>query len=104
MSESSPDDLAIAFRSLARRRREAIGDANPRSVSGLVAELQGHVDAAAGLLGAPADAAAVATAIDDRPAEAWDVPTLDTLRRHALDAGSVLRRIVAAVEAESDDG
>ena len=102
MSGSSPADLAVTFRSLGRRQREAIGDANPVGVSALVTELQGHVDAAAALLRAPADATAVAAAIDERPADAWDEPTLDALRAHALDAGSVLRRIAAAAEADRD--
>ena len=99
MSGSTPADLAITFRTLARRTQEAIGDANPAAVSGLVAELQRHVDAAAAAIGAPADATAVADAIERRRAEDWDDATLEDLRREALDAGAVLRRIAAAAEA-----
>ncbi|MBA3289027.1 MAG: hypothetical protein H0U21_13610, partial [Acidimicrobiia bacterium] len=51
MTGSTPDDLVTTFRSLARRQREAIGDADPNVVSGLVVELQGHVAAAAAALG-----------------------------------------------------
>ena len=99
MSGSTPADLAITFRSLARRTNEAIGDADPSAVSGLVADLQRHVDAAAAAIGSPADSAAVATAIEQRRAEDWDDATLEDLRRQALDAGAVLRRIAAAAEA-----
>jgi hypothetical protein len=103
MSASTPDDLATTFQSLARRRREAIGDAEPAALSGLVDELQRHVDAAANAIGAPADAAAVAAAIRARPADAWDDATLEELRREALDAGAVLRRLAAAAEAADQD-
>ncbi len=103
MSGSTPQDLATTFRSLARRRREAIGDVDPAVVGGLTEELQRHVDAAAGILGTSADAETIATAIETRPADAWDETTLDDLRRHALDAGAVLRRIQTAAEAARDD-
>ena len=103
MSGSTPQDLATTFRSLARRRREALGDVDLAVVAGLSDELQRHVDAAAGILGTSADADAVAAAIDARPADAWDEATLDDLRRHALDAGGVLRRIQTAAEAARDD-
>jgi hypothetical protein len=102
MSGSTPEDLATAFRSLARRRAEAIGDVDPAVVGGLSEELQRHVDAAAAVLGTSADAQAVASAIAARPADAWDEATLDDLRRHALDAGAVLRRIQTAAEAARD--
>ncbi|MGI9053454.1 MAG: hypothetical protein ACR2HQ_12540 [Ilumatobacteraceae bacterium] len=102
MPATTPADLAVAFRSLARRSREAIGDANPASVGGLVAELQRHVDAAAAAIGAANDASAVAAAIEARPFDTWDEPTLDELRREALDAGAVLRRIAGAAEGEAE--
>jgi len=102
MSASTPADLATTFRSLDRRRREAIGDADPAAVSGLVAELQRHVDAAAGAVGSAADAGAVATAIEQRRAEDWDDATLEELRREALDAGAVLRRLTVAAEAATE--
>jgi hypothetical protein len=103
MSESTPDDLATFFRSVPRRLREAIGDAEPSSVAGLVSELEAHIDTARRLIGAPADPAAIASAISDRPADAWNETTLDTLRREALAAGRVLRRIAAVTGADADD-
>jgi hypothetical protein len=104
-SGSAPADLAVAFRSLARRLREAIGDGSDGSVVGLVGELRANVDGAAQLLGVPAGAGAdaVADAILARRAEDWDQASLDELRRHALDAGAVLRRIAATTATDVDD-
>ncbi len=101
MSASTPDDLATTFRSLTRRRRESIGDANPAHLSGFTAELQRQVEGAARAVGSAADPEAVAAAIRARPPDAWDDATLDTLRRHALEAGAVLRRMSAAAAAET---
>jgi hypothetical protein len=103
MAATTPADLAVTFRSLARRSREAIGDADPAPLGGLVAQLQRHVDAAAATLGSAPDAGSVAAAIEARPADAWDEPTLDALRREALDAGATLRRLAAAAEAQQAD-
>jgi hypothetical protein len=103
VSGSSPADLAVAFRSLNRRLRESIGDGSEAAVAGLTGELRSHVTAAASLLGTTPDAAAVADAITARRPDDWDQPTLDELRRHALDAGAVLRRIAAATESDVSD-
>jgi hypothetical protein len=103
VSGSSPADLAVAFRSLSRRLREAIGDGPESAVTGLAGELRSHVDASARLLGTQPDADAVANAIMIRPADDWDQATLDELRRHALAAGAVLRRIAAVTESDRDD-
>ncbi len=102
MSASTPADLAVTFRSLARRQREAIGDADPGVVSGLLAKLQGHVAAAATALHTAPDAEAVAQAIEAVPADEWDEATLDTLRAEGLAAGAVLRSIQAATEEDDD--
>jgi hypothetical protein len=102
MSDSTPADLAVAFRSLARRQREAIGDANPASLSGAIAEVQSHVAAAAALMRTSADADSVATAIEARHPDDWDDATLNTLRQEALAAGAALRRLAAAAGADDD--
>ena len=99
MSASTPADLAVTFRSLARRQREAIGDADPGAVADLVAELQGHVAAAAAVMHTSPEGDAVARAIEDRPADEWDEAELDALRAEGLAAGAVLRRIQSAAEA-----
>ena len=72
-------------------------------MAGLVSELESHIDAAQRLIGAPADPAAIASAISDRPAEAWNETTLDTVRREAFAAGRVLRRIAEVTGADVDD-
>lgn len=93
----------MAFRSLGRRLREAIGDGSESQVMGLVSELRRHVETAAGLLGTSPDAEAVADAILARRTDDWDEPTLDQLRQHALGAGDVLRRIAAAIDADGEE-
>jgi len=103
MSASSPADLAVTFRSLARRRREAIGDAGSGSMSDLTAELDSHVAQAAAVMGTADDGESIAAAIEARRAEDWDAAALDDLRRQALDAGAVLRRITTRAESEDRD-
>ena len=98
MSASTPSDLAVTFRSLARRQREAVGDADPAALRGLLAELRRHVEAACAAIGTAGDGAAVAAAIERRAPEDWDDATLTTLRDEALAAGAVLRRLAAAAE------
>jgi hypothetical protein len=103
VSRSTPADLAVAFRSLGRRLREAIGDGSEAQVVGLVSELRRNVEAAARLLGTSPDADAVAAAILSRRADDWDEATLEQLRQHALGAGDVLRRIAATTETDRDE-
>ena len=95
MSESSPADLAIAFRSFARRRAEALGDADPGVVADLSRSLDGHVADAAAVLGTNLDATSVAAELDRREPSEWDEATLQQVRRHALEAGAVLRQMQA---------
>ena len=92
MSKSTPADLAVAFRSLSRRLREAI-DAGESSADPLVGDLDALVSQAAVLVGSAPDAAAAADAIEDRPSDDWDPATLDTLRDLGVSAGSLIRRI-----------
>lgn len=106
MIESSPADLAVAFRSFERRRREALGDADPSLVSDLSSTLQEHIAATAALLGTSPDATSVATELQTRTADAWEESTLDELRSHAVAAGAVLRQIEsrAASQRSGDTG
>lgn len=107
MTESSPADLAVAFRSFARRRREAVGDADPVAAADLVAdldvELDAHIVAAAVLLDTSPRADDVAEELEQRPAGDWEESTLAELRRHAFAAAAVLRKIEQRVEAELTD-
>jgi hypothetical protein len=93
MSKSTPDDLAVAFRSLVRRRDEALEAAEGAPVGGLLAELDRVISAAAATVRSTPDPAAVAAAITSRPIGDWDVDTLEELRRQATAAGTILRRI-----------
>jgi len=93
MSNSSPSDLAVTFRSIPRRRREAQGDAPPAAVAAQQGELDRRVATAAAMLHAPADPVLVADAIEAVPAEGWRDLDLDGLRAAALDIGRLLREI-----------
>jgi shikimate kinase len=101
MPKSSPADLAVTFRSIARRLREARGEAPASAVAPLEAQVDGHVRAAAGLVHSSADAESVAAAILERPADDWDEADLDALRANALEIGKVLRA-VESLAAEHD--
>jgi hypothetical protein len=103
VTPTTPKDLAVAFRSLARRQREALGDADASAHAGLIAQLRGHVEAAAAAMHTSPDADSLARAIDDRPADMWDDETLATLRQQALEAGAVLRKLGAATGSDYDE-
>jgi hypothetical protein len=98
MTSTSPGDLAVAFRSVPRRVREARGDASNEAVGGISSELDEQIAEAARLLHAPADAEAIADAIQDVPADAWDLDTLNALRAAALDIGRLLRAMAAVAD------
>jgi len=98
MSAASPDDLAIAFRSVARRLKEAQADAPGDVTASPTAELHGLVEQAGRLMGTSADPGAVADAIASLPADQWDDGTLDRLRTIALDIGRLLRHIATLAE------
>jgi hypothetical protein len=100
MSESSPSDLAVTFRSIDRRLGEALEPvAGLRTVATAeIAQLDGLVAEAAGLLHADATTASVAEVLEDRPADAWAQAELDTLRRLALEAGQLLRKVGTLAE------
>ena len=95
MSESSPEDLAVAFRSFARRRREAIGDADPSVVADLGSQFDQHLSGAAAALGVPADPEAIAAELERRRSEDWDDQTLTTVRQHATEAGRIVGEMAA---------
>ena len=98
MSAASPDDLAIAFRSVNRRLREAHGDAPPETTAAPTAELNGLVHEAAQLMGTAPAPSAVADAISAMHADQWNDATLDRLRTIALDIGRLVRHIQALTE------
>ena len=103
MSSSSPSDLAVTFRSVPRRLREALGDNPPDATAGITAELNEQIGIAAGLMRTSADPGAIADAIEDVPADSWNEATLTSLRSAALDVGRLLRALAAVAEDGDDD-
>ena len=100
MSSSSPSDLAVTFRSIPRRLREARGDAPQHVTAGITAELDEQIAIAARLVRSDTDAAAIADAIEAVPADAWNESTVASLRSAALDIGRLLRAIAAVAEGD----
>jgi hypothetical protein len=100
MSESSPADLAVTFRSIGRRLREALAPAggDPSAAGQLPEYLDAVVATAAHLMGTAADANMVADAIQNRHPEDWSAADLTQLRANALEAGRLLRQIAGAVQ------
>ncbi len=94
MSKSSPADLAVAFRSLPRRLREAGDDTTTpedrASASAVVHEL---IDAAATLLECDASPQVVGATIDDRRPRDWEEADLEQLREIAKQAASAIRQL-----------
>jgi hypothetical protein len=103
MSSSSPSDLAVTFRSVPRRLREAVGDTPPDATAGITAELNEQIGIAAGLMHSAAEPGAIADAIEAVPPDEWDEAILASLRSTALDIGRLLRAIAAVAEADDDD-
>jgi hypothetical protein len=104
VTASSPADLAIVYRSLARRRREAHSSGESARATGKVGNgapgtASGRIDAvlltAAGLLGCVPDPTAVAEAIEQVRPKDWDESVLDALRAGALELGHALRELAA---------
>lgn len=103
MTGSSPQDVAVAFRSFPRRLTGLLADADDaskRSQAGaLVSQLEGVVRGAADRMRVPsggdagAVASAVADAIESRPADAWSEDDLEAVRSAALEGGRLLRQI-----------
>jgi hypothetical protein len=103
MSSTSPSDLAITFRSIPRRQREAQGDTAARLTQTHTATISRLLATAGSLLHSSADPSAIASAIEAVPADDWDDTTLDQLRSIALELGSALRGVAAAnPDAETD--
>jgi hypothetical protein len=93
MSKTTPDDLVVAFRSLDRRREEALAAAEGAPVGDLLAELDRTVAAAAAIVRSAPNPAAVAAAIDARSIDEWEADSLDELRRLATAAGRTIGRV-----------
>jgi hypothetical protein len=103
MTDSSPADLAVAYRSFPRRLRDALtgagGDADREAAArALVPSLDAAVARGAGALGVSAgDLATTGAAVADKiaaiAADQWDEGVLAALRSAAVEAGGALRAI-----------
>lgn len=102
MSSSSPSDLAVTFRSIPRRLREARGDTPPQATAGVTAELDEQIAIAAGLMHTRAEPTAIADAIEAVHADEWDDARLTSLRTTALDIGRLLRAVAALADGDGD--
>ena len=101
MQSASPDDPAVAFRSIPRRLREAQGEAPHELTSNPTAEMHGLLAEAGRLLGTNDDPSALADAVTAVHADAWDEAVLERLQQIALDLGRLLRHISALGEGRS---
>jgi hypothetical protein len=102
MTGSTPADLAVTFRSLGRRLKEALDGADAETAAPLVAQLSSVVASAAAEIGVQGaglgddlatTGSAIAARIDRIPADEWDGAQLDRLRGFGLEAGRLLRSI-----------
>jgi hypothetical protein len=98
MSRSAPSDLSIVFRGLPRRHREARADAPAFVTTDYDKRIDELVADAARQLSCPADAAAIADAIDARSADDWTEQHVGQLQATALEVGATLRALQAATE------
>jgi type IV secretory pathway ATPase VirB11/archaellum biosynthesis ATPase len=99
MSKSTPTDLAVSFRSLARRMGQAVSDDTPPdALITAKGEVQGAIGAAASVVGSPATAEDLASAIESRNLREWTEADLDALQTHANDAARAIRALSDASE------
>ena len=92
MSQSTPDDLAISFRSLPRRLREAsIGDVDPSDVTEASRLVNEAVAAAALTVGSSPTVESLAAALQQRPLDEWTDAQLATVQGYATAAGTAIR-------------
>ena len=92
MSQSTPDDLAISFRSLPRRLREAsIGDVDPTDATHASKLVDEAVAGAALIVGCSPTIESLATTLEQRPLNEWTDAQLATVQGYATAAGTAIR-------------
>ena len=92
MSISTPADLAIAFRSLPRRLREASAlDVAPNAIAVATSAVESACAASASLLGCSATVESIANTIDQRHLNDWIAGDIESLQNHARQAGAAIR-------------
>jgi hypothetical protein len=97
---SSPTDLAVAFRSIPRRIVEALDPVDgDRSVApAALARLDEIITEASRILHVGDTPAAVAKALETRPASSFTPNIIGPLRNLALEAGQLVRDVANAAE------
>ena len=102
MSDSTPADLAVAFRSFGRRLGDAEGNADDARQVAAIRQARRHLDAglqqAAKLLGVAASADLIARKIDQTPVDRWSSELLDQLRSIVSDVSGQVRDAERAIE------
>ncbi|CAB4891867.1 unannotated protein [freshwater metagenome] len=94
MSKSTPADLAIAFRSLPRRLREATSpDTDPAARATAATGVDTALGAAAIQMACASSAEAVAAAIEQRHTIDWVSSDLDALQSLARQAAAAIRAL-----------
>ena len=90
MSETAPGDLAVAFRSIERRLREALEpvDGDRSKVARMLTELDQIVREAAAVVRTPADGASIAAAIEARDLSQGRRPKAEGRRKTLLTGGA----------------
>ena len=90
MSKSTPADLAVAFRSLVRRRDEAVERPRGRRWAPCSPNSTGTSPPRRRVVGSAPDPTPSPMRSPRGPLDDWDDATLDELRRLATDAGTVV--------------
>lgn len=94
MTQSTPSDLAIAFRSLPRRLREAsAGDVDQVDIGTATATVEDAINAAASLMNCESTANDVASLIERRPLVEWTAAQLSQLQSYASASGAAIREL-----------
>jgi hypothetical protein len=94
MSKSTPRDLAVAFRSMSRRLRDAQDDDTPPvAVASAENEIQKAITSASAVLGSAATAEAVASAIEARRVSDWSDDELAAIQVFADNAARAIRGV-----------
>jgi hypothetical protein len=96
----APQDLAVSFRSFPRRLRELSSDADPTALAAASTAIDALVADAARLLHCPADAAAVAQAIETVANDEWTDDQLSSLQQTTMAIGAELRRLEDAATSD----
>jgi hypothetical protein len=103
VSRSSPADLAVAFRSVPRRVRDALEGCEDATTWSGHSRIETALREAADLVGATSDPFELADVIDRRRAADWDDRDLVRLETLALQIGALVREAEALRDESPSD-